>query len=406
MNKKKLEEKLKEINDLITINYSDLKQLGVLAGLSGISLFKFYYSKYLDIDEHADLGVDMLSDCIDKINEGYSFPTFCAGIAGFGWVFDHLEEVEFMDADGDELLSQFDDYIYNFMKSDMEKGNYDYLHGAIGYAFYFYNRYRNTKSTELKTKYTKILLEFIDLLDGLSEKEGGNKLKWESTLNIETGEKGYNLSLSHGMSSIVGILTKLYEFEDFKSKSHPLLLKSINYIRSHKIEGEDPYCLFPSWVKNEDNEKSGHSRMAWCYGDLGVGIRFWFAGKILNDDELKNEAISILKHASKRTSNDDSLVLDAGVCHGSYGNAQIFNRMYKETKEPLFKEAADFWIQHGLDSATHEGGYAGYKQWHGVDKNWSNELTLLEGIAGIGLTIIDQLSEDSNFTWDECLMIS
>ena len=404
MNKEKLEEKLKEINDLITTNYTDLGQLGVLAGLSGISLFKFYYSKYLDIDEHADFGVDILSNCVDKINEGYSFPTFCGGLAGFGWVFDHLEEVEFMDADADELLSQFDDYLYNFLVSDMEKGNYDYLHGAIGYAFYFYNRFRNTKSKELKDRYETILLEFIDLLEGLSEKAGEDQLKWLSTLNIETGEKGYNLSLSHGMSSIVGILTKLNAFDMFKSKSEPLLLKSINFIRHHKQGDENSFSLFPSWVKDGD-EKSGQSRMAWCYGDLGIGVRFWFAGKMLNDNELKAEAISILKHASKRTSQDDSLVLDAGVCHGSYGNAQMFYRMYKETKEPSFKEAADFWIQHGLDSAIHEGGYAGYKQWHGVDKQWTSELTLLEGIAGIGLTIIDQLADD-DFTWDECLMIS
>jgi len=149
MTKTELENKLYEINTIITSNYKDLKHLGVLAGLSGISLFKFYYSKYLDIDEHADFGVELLSTCIDSLNEGYNFPTFCTGIAGFGWVFDHLEQEEFMDADADVLLPQIDDYLHKTMLMDIDKGNYDFLHGAIGNALYFLNRYRNTNSAEV-----------------------------------------------------------------------------------------------------------------------------------------------------------------------------------------------------------------------------------------------------------------
>jgi len=290
------------------------------------------------------------------------------------------------------------------MVRDMKNGNYDFLHGAIGYAFYFLNRYRNTNSNELKERYKTILLEFISLLDELSEEENETSLKWLSITNIETAEKGYNLSLSHGMSSIVGILTKLNVFDDFKPITHSLLTKAINYIKSFKKEDPNEISLFPSMIPLEGKIRR-QSRIAWCYGDLGIGIRFWYASKTLKDDGLKAEALSILKHAAKRVSKEDSMVIDAGICHGSYGNAQIFYRMYKETNDSAFKDAADTWIKSGLDLAIHEDGYAGYKQWQGADKEWNKEITLLEGIAGIGLTMIDQLA-DFDTNWDECLMIS
>jgi len=223
--------------------------------------------------------------------------------------------------------------------------------------------------------------------------------------DIEKGTKGYNLSLSHGMSSIVGVLTKLNEFDDFKNATSHLLIKCINYIRKFKTTDDKSVSLFPSMIPQDDENINWHSRIAWCYGDLGIGIRFWYASKVLKDEALKNEALAILKHAAKRISKEDSMVTDAGICHGSYGNAQIFYRMYKETNDAEFKDASDIWIKHGLDSAIHEDGYAGYKQWRGLDKDWKPELNLLEGIAGIGLTIIDQLA-DFDTNWDECLMIS
>ncbi|AXG68592.1 lanthionine synthetase C-like protein [Kordia sp. SMS9] len=405
MNKELLEKKLKEIDQIIKSKYEEETQIGVLAGLGGISLFEFYYSKYLDIDDHADIGVEMLTNCIDKINEGYSYPTFCTGIAGAGWVLDHLEQEEFMDADNDDLLPELDQYIYTFMVTDMKNGNYDFLHGAIGYAFYFLNRYRNTKSDELKEKYRGFINEFIDLLEGLSEDAGDGKLRWESELSIETKERGYNLSLSHGMSSIVGILTKFHEQDDFKEKSEPLLKGAVKYILNFKTTKEDPFSIFPSWVTGKEEDENAQSRLAWCYGDLGVAMRFWYASKTLNDEALGKTALEVLKHAAKRTAVEDSLVRDAGICHGSYGNAQMFLRMYKETGDQDFKDAFEFWIQDGINRGTFEDGYAGYKQWKGVDKSWAAEVSLLEGIAGIGLSILDYLA-DYDTNWDECLMIS
>lgn len=66
-----LKEKLATISGIITTKYTEETHLGVLTGLSGLALFQFYYSKFLNRDEHTDTGLDILTQCIDHINNGY-----------------------------------------------------------------------------------------------------------------------------------------------------------------------------------------------------------------------------------------------------------------------------------------------------------------------------------------------
>jgi len=94
---------------------------------------------------------------------------------------------------------------------------------------------------------------------------------------------------------------------------------------------------------------------------------------------------------------------DSGLCHGTCGVASIYDYMYKQTNEPLFKESADFWLDQLLKMDIHDGN-AGYMQWMGTEKKWQEETNLLEGIAGIGLAMISFLATFDT-KWEECLMI-
>ncbi|MFD2561667.1 lanthionine synthetase C family protein [Aquimarina rubra] len=394
-------QKLKEINKIIDQQGYEESNIGVLSGLSGISLFKFYYSKFIDKDNN-DIGSILIEQSIQKINEGYNLGTFCSGIAGMGWVINHLEQNEFIDIDMDTMFGALDEYLFEKMKNDLVKGHYDFLHGGLGYAFYFLSRYENTNSDLLKENYKTYLLTVIELLEKRSERNG-KTYKWISEIGLDKKEKAYNLSLSHGMSSIVGILTKLSKHKDFEKVSKKKLEGTISYILQYQNPNKNDSSLFPNIIY-QNGFYEYKSRLAWCYGDLGVGIRLWHASKVLQDVSLQKTSINILEQAALRTDNEQTLIKDAGLCHGSFGNAQIFLRMYKETHNDIFKNACDFWMQDGLNKASHIDGYAGYKQWKG-EGEWKKEVSILEGIAGIGLTIIDYLA-DFETNWDECLMIS
>jgi len=264
-----LEKKVKEIYDILEHFDAKDQNLGVLAGTSGISLFQFYYSRLTDDDDAADRGVETITQTIQEINNGYAFPTFCTGIAGAGWVLELLNEEEFIDIDSDELLADLDDYLAKTMVGDITKGDYDFLHGAIGYGFYFLKRYQNTNSDLLKARYKEHILSLIKSLRDTSKVED-NKRYWKTTLNKEDGLVGINLSLSHGLSSIINFLSRVYVHDDFKNHAHDLLVQTTNYILSHKYHDLTNATLYPSWIYDEMQEKPT-GRLAWCYGDLGIG---------------------------------------------------------------------------------------------------------------------------------------
>ncbi len=398
-----LNEKLAIISDLLCKKYKNMTHVGAIGGISGSALFQFYYAKYLNIDKYADIGTEIIFYCIEKINNGYSFPTFCDGIAGLGWTIQHLKTKDFIEIDCDSLLLPFDDYLFNQMIIDLKVGNYDFLHGALGYGFYFLSRYENTENFNLKTTYKSYILKLVTYLEELSVAEGST-LKWESVLDMDKGTKGFNLGLSHGIPSILNFLSRLYCFNEFKESTHRLILGSTDYILSLEDVNHKNLSLFPNSVE-ANVAPTYKSRIAWCYGDLGIGISLLRAGKVLNDNKLRQQALEILSHSANRKTDDETLVIDAGICHGSYGNALIYQKLAKNEKNRSFEQMFHYWIADGIKRATYSDGYAGYKQWSAFHKEWMPELNLLEGISGIGLVIIDALSKESN-TWDECLLIS
>jgi len=393
-------EKLTALADALVKKRSEFTEedgLGLMGGKVGLALFFFYYARYTMKEEFADIGLELLSEIFDGINNGFSYHTHAGGLAGIGWTVEHLAKVDFLDADTNEILSDLDPYLQKTMNYDMDNKNYDFLHGAVGNGTYFLNRLPDPKAREY-------LSQLVDRLEEMSETEADGSIKWRSTLNHEENTTGYNLSLSHGMAAIIAFLGKTAELEINKDKSMHLLTGAVNYLLTFKLDREKYISNFPSWI--EEGVDLGPSRLAWCYGDLGVAISLLHAARNVNNKEWEKIAVDVLKDSCSRRDIKENTVLDAGLCHGASGIMHIYNRAYQEIGEEIFKETALYWAKVTLDMAVHEDGIAGYKAWH-TEKygGWQAEYGFLEGGAGIGLALIGLLL-DVPCGWDRTLFIS
>lgn len=401
--------KLEEINADIDNNYKFYEQGGLLAGLSGIALFKFYYGKFTDNPIHNEIGTQILVKCLDIINNGFNLSTYCGGLAGIGWAFDHLQQYGFIENDNDNLLSDLDIHLKKIMISDIADRKYDFLHNALGYGYYFLNRYQNTKREDLRQRYKSYLLELIEHLDAIAVKNN-NTYKWLSFFDNPQKTEQFNLSLSHGMSSIINFSSKLYRHDDFKGHIEPIITGAIRFVLSLKNQTAKGKSIFPDKVANR-KPLDYPSRMAWCYGDLGVAVSLWSAYKALKNDELGTIAIEVLKKSSFRRSTEETMVMDAGICHGSFGIAQIYNRMFHETlknwnkSENVFNETAEFWIHDGLNRAIPSKDYAGFREYKSEQGFIQGSHNILTGTSGIGLSLMSYLS-NKIIDWDKCLLLS
>ncbi len=391
-------EKIDQIKDaLLHCKWEAKDSINLMGGKAGVALFFFYYSLMTKEEKYQDVGIEMLSEIFDEINNGFIYHTHAGGLAGIGWTVELLSQNEFLEIDTNETLGDIDPYLHKTMIHDITHDNYDFLHGAVGNGNYFLSRAKNAAVNDY-------LSELLDKLEENSIKDEDGARKWLSTLDQESGLKGYNVSLSHGISSIIAFLGKMVAHGVQTEKASLLLSGAVQFLLAHRLDRTKFVSIFPSWVQL-DGELSD-SRLAWCYGDLGISMALWQAGKNVGNKEWQKIAEDTLVDAATRRDVKEHRVMDAGLCHGAAGIMHIFNRAYQNTGLEILKETARYWAEQTLKMAHWEDGYAGYKSWH-TEKygGWKPEPGFLEGVAGIGLALISMIAPIES-KWDESLYIS
>lgn len=389
---------IKQLNEKIDViakhlNTSSKTSLNLMEGKTGEILFWAYYSKYKKNAAAKNKITSILSDVFDEIKNGFKDPTFCSGLAGIGWTVEHLVQNGFIKADTNKIIGSLDDFLYSYLLFYIRAGNYDYLHGALGIGMYYINRSSNPKTQEY-------LIEMVNELEKQSTRINQG-IAWNVKLAPDSDMRGYNLSMSHGISGIIVILSRLYKLGICKEKVSELVTGAVTYLLQNKQKDTSLY-LFPRWVCETETETNKGGRLAWCYYDMGIAIALWQAGLLFNNEKWKNEAIETLLHTTIITDIKESGACDAGLCHGTAGIAHIYHRMYSYTNIDAFKKSSIFWFEQSLKMASYEDGLAGYKAYRG---DWVNDYGLLDGISGIGLAMISAVS-DTEPRWDSALLLS
>ena len=391
--KKRIESKVNEIKDAV-LNHDSKEQIGLLSGNSGLALFLFYLDLFNKESKYGEVAETLLYDAMERINEGYDYFPLSSGITGILWTLVHLNREAFIEADCDfeEILP----ILEKQMLLHAEQGDFDYLHGAMGfYAYLLYNDPQERSEAELHK-----LLELLDR-KGIHEK---GYIKWSNKINADDAAlPAYGISLSHGISSTIILLVRKMKKNSADQLAYSLLKKSVSYLLSQKNDtAKKLLSVYPVFGEPTE-EYLLESRLSWCYGDLGIAVALYEAGEVLNDLQLQNEAIQVVQHASYRRDLGRNRIADAAFCHGAVGVAHIFNRFYQKTRLTVFKDAAVYWYEQTLTMAHFKDGLAGYKS--KSEENWVISTGLLEGVAGIGLSLISAISEVEP-KWDHALLLS
>lgn len=308
---------------------------------------------------------------------------------------DHLSGQGLLDIDSSEIKSAYRFVILENVKEAFRNhDNYEFMHGAAGMILpYAADR------------------EFAEILTENLEKNAevhGDGLKWESLLNLEK-TPGYNISLSHGISGLLLCLCEIHRScpdSSLTRRMEKLIAGGSNYLLSQQFDPRTYGCYFPS-ISLESDPSFGLSRLAWCYGDLGVAMALLETGSLLEEAKYRQVAMKALQMTVGRREQRETYVYDTGICHGSAGVAVIYDHLYRRTGLPEFREAYEYWIDMTIKMGYHTGN-AGYRaqrfnKEHGAGE-WESEQSLLEGIAGIGLTLLSYLYPEAGVWYDLLLM--
>lgn len=367
--------------------------IGLYTGKFGILLFLAHYAKRFPEEAFQPTLNRCLEECCDDLcNDVIYAYTFCSGLAGALSSIRLMDRLSLIDLDISEVEAQYRAPMLRQMMRffDHRPGNFDFMHGAMGIALHFKN------DPEFIENAVKWLGENANRDDGFT--------KWKSVLS-DKGQIGYNIALSHGMSGIVLVLSRLYGAGVFRQEIRELVASTVGYILSQEIDRSKYGCCFPS-QSLENGDEIHKSRLGWCYGDLGVAVALWQAGKAFGRPDWKDKATDVMLFTTGRRDMKDNSIADAGLCHGGAGVAMMFKYMYDETGDERFAETSNYWADATLTLATHEDGPAGYKRYTlETTPPWKDSYTMLEGIAGIGLILLSTLDMERKSEWTDLFLL-
>lgn len=360
---------------------------GIMGGDFGKVMYIYECSRH-----NPELQV-MADNMLEKLLRDYRnhryIMTYCNGLAGFGIGLQMLETDGFIEG-ATEHLSEFDEALDNALRIFLMNGNIDFIHGATGVGFYFISRLQCScdKANESLTRLVEYL--FNHAVWG-NDDLGQITAKW--VFDRQTALKKYNISLSHGMSSVAILLCRILKYAKYFSpdtidKCRRMLSGIKNYIIGQHIEAGKYGSLFPTFPKECVNEV-GKSRLAWCYGDLGIIFALINIGIALDDKETYMLAKEFaIWEAVNRRNVVGNMVYDACICHGASGVAQAFKALKSITGEEMFWNAYKYWLKVTIGMCVELNGNLEFRNYDVSSHKWRIADSLLEGNAGVGMMLL------------------
>ncbi|QHS62290.1 lanthionine synthetase C family protein [Chitinophaga agri] len=375
---------------------------GLLGGYTGAALFYAYYYQLTKKRKHLSKVHHLLEQAVHDL-AGTALPyNYCNGIAGIVWGIQHLVKAGFAGDEGlEDIFEDVDAILGEEMISTLQQGGHDFLHQGLGIALYFLERTQYPLAVKwLEAAVDALQDTAIETLEGIT---------WQDHLTGLTdrpaNETSFNLGLAHGVPAILSILGMIHNKGIAVVQTAALLRKGLNWLLDCKNPPDKTaISLYPALVDIQHTALTGHqSRLGWCYGDLGIATLMLNAANWLSDNTYKTYALDIFHHTLQHRNAQNGSVHDACLCHGSAGIAHIYRRAWLQTNDPALLNGATHWLQHTLQINTHQDAPAGFC-FYGKGA-YENSYGMLEGIAGIGLSLIAAIDPDTDPAWDRCILL-
>jgi lantibiotic biosynthesis protein len=390
--KKLAEEKILLINNILAKNTS--VHHGFLGGSLGLLYYYYHAYTVLQNDTILQNAETLLAKVFEDINDtgnGMSGSLFGNGAAGFTYTVNYLQQNGFIDFDVENEFADLEKHLFNAAKDLIAKDDIDYLHGALGMVHYFTTRAEDSPLVKeyLNVLVGEICLKTIVTKDGIWFKNYSlERLKFSNTVDF---------GLAHGLTGILLILIKAWQFIDNKNKVEETIKEGIQYILANKMPVEnEEYSYFPITLDNETNELRRINRLAWCYGDINQVLLLYRAGKLFGNSYYTEKADEIGFKTIERKSAESTLSTDAHFCHGSAGLAQFYLCLYNESGQHKYYQTYEYWINKTIDGIDKEIANNAYAV---------NPTGLLEGWAGVALVLTEYIHEGEAMNWGKAFLL-
>lgn len=366
-------------------------------GLPGLVLYYGYRARLDDNSLYQQRFLDTVQKCMEQgLAQTIRVPSLAGGYFGTAWLLAHLLRNNLVDLEDEEgLLRELSDKAYSDSLASLEANNLDLLHGAAGALLYFQEIDQYPFARQRISGLSKALLDKAHQLD--------EHAWWENTADARSNPEGLaaarNTSFAHGTSGLIKLLLGLLDFPEVdQPRLRALLHRALTWLAACQSPSPATCSRFPDFAPPRFDERYYRSRLAWCYGDLTIGLTLIDAGLRL-DSNWSKLGREVIAAAAGRETFDQTLVDENTFCHGAAGLAHCFEWVYRKTGEPEAGRAAAFWLNRtlmpDLDNVALNQSKPALPGQYG----------LLCGNAGVALTLLASI-DWKLAGWNRCLNLA
>jgi hypothetical protein len=392
------------------------RDLSLAGGQAGLALFFSYLDAARPEEGHDETAMAHLERAIMGTAELPAAAGLYSGFAGVAWVLEHLTGRLF-DPEGEDPGEEIAAILADHLERSPWRGDYDLISGLVGFGVYALERLPRPGGRECLERIVARLAETAE-----PQTEG---LTWHTSPELigpfqrDTFPEGYyNLGVAHGVPGVIGFLGEaLGSFAgdtaglpaSAAAEARRLLAGAVDWLSAQRLP-PGAASLFP--YNSAPGKTPTPSRLAWCYGDLGIAAALLTAVRAVGTapPAWEETALAAARQAAARPA-EGAGVIDTGLCHGAAGVGHLFNRLYQASGDPALGEAARAWFDRALAQYQPGEGIGGFRTWMptGTDRmgelGWGDDPGFLTGAAGIGLALLAATTPVAP-DWDRVLLSS
>ena len=377
-----------------TIVAAEPEDASLVHGAAGYALFLSYYAGAFDDERAAGRAGELLEWAGRQLAEQPMASGLYAGFTGVAWTVEHIAGAT--PGDPDDPNQEIDEALAELVGQRPWTGDYDLVGGLVGIGIYALERLPRPAAAA-------ILERVLDQLESLAERGEPGLASWETPRALMSPaqrelnpDHARNLGVAHGIPGVLGLLARLAARGVAPERARALFEAGAAWLWAQRLPDRGGRRFASMQIETVP------TRLAWCYGDLGIAAALLAAARAIESPRWESEALALALAAARPS--EDSGVGDACLCHGALGNGHLFNRLFQATGDERFRHVALESIERGLSMRRAEAAAAGFLAWDPVAHAFAPSLDFLVGATGIGLVLLAALSGDVP-AWDRTLLV-
>jgi hypothetical protein len=342
-------ERIDIINNLIFKNAHAERADGLLHGKMGIAIYLYHLGRALKDKKYNILANKLIDQVYDGIGQNSVKTDFENGLAGIAWGIEHLVQKGFLNADTDEVLRDLDDKIFQYISST-QSISIDLQNGLLGYGFYLLSRLQGKDLIDPKDHDFLLKRLLIMVINSMYENLEAREEVYKEPIHFEST---WNLPM---------ILFFLSEVNDLD-------------VHTHKIEimfNRLSIIAKSIWPVNLGNR-------LFLQMSIEEVVKRWSIAKFQKHSKLLKEGLD--EENILRQFQNKNVLVNKGLA-----GIQLILQIFKSKQNSL-----------GFDNLSLKviEKIVGSDFWKIIDekeKIQTGNLGLFSGIGGVGLSLIDNLS--------------